>query len=125
MKITRFVATQDGGSCFEEFEIPLDNEREGAGGYTLLSSEMFSCDGVCFVELPAGLDQDWHQAPTRQLVHVVSGTVEVTTTDDEARRWRGGDLFIAADVSGRGHRTRVVDGPAIVMFVPLAHGTFA
>ena len=42
MQITRFVATGDGGSRFEDVEIPLDNEREGAGGYTLMCSEMFS-----------------------------------------------------------------------------------
>jgi hypothetical protein len=124
MKITRFVATEDGGSRFEEFDIPLDNERQGAGGYTLMSSEMFSSDAVCFVSLPADLDQDWHQAPARQLVQLITGAVEVTTTDGDVRRWHGGDLFMAADVSGQGHKTRVVDGPAIVMFVPLSHGVF-
>ncbi len=125
MKLTRFVATVDGGSRFEEIEIPLNIEREGAGGYTLWSSEGFSSDCVCFVSLPADLDQDWHQAPTRQLVQLISGTVEVTTTDNDCRRWSSGDFFVAADVSGRGHKTRVIDGPAIVIFIPLPEGVLA
>lgn len=122
MKLTRFVATADGGSHFEEVEIPLDHERQGADGYTFMSSEAFSSDCVCIVSLPADLDQDWHQAPTRQLVQLISGTVEVTTTDNEVRRWSSGDQFIAADISGRGHKTRVIDGPAIVIFIPLPNG---
>lgn len=125
MKLTRFVATADGGSRFEEIEIPLNIEREGAGGYTLLSSEGFTSDCVCFVSLPADLDQDWHQAPTRQLVQLISGTVEVTTTDNESRRWSAGDFFVAADVTGRGHKTRVIDGPAIVIFIPLPERVLA
>jgi hypothetical protein len=122
MKLTRFVATSDGGSRFEEIEIPLDIEREGADGYKLMCSEAFTSDCACFVSLPAELDQDWHQAPTRQFVQLIRGTVEVTTTDGEVRRWSSGDQFIAADVSGRGHKTRVIDGPAVVIFMPLPDG---
>jgi len=122
MKITRFVADPDGGSYFEEFEIPLDNAREGAGGFTLMSSAAFSSQAICFVTLPVDLDQDWHQAPARQLVFLISGSVEVTTTDNDVRRWGSGDLFMAADVSGRGHRTRVLDGPVTVLFVPVSAG---
>ena len=125
MKITRFVATRDGGSRFEDVDIPLDNEREGAFGYTLMSSAAFSSAAICFVTLRADLDLVWHQAPARQLVFLLSGSVEVTTTDNEMRRWDSGDLFMAADISGRGHRTRVVGGPATVMFVPLSAGELA
>ncbi len=122
MKLTRFAATADSGSRFEEIEIPLDIKREGAGGYTLMCSEAFTSDCACFVSLPIELDQDWHQAPTRQFVQVISGTVEVTTTDGEVRRWSSGDQFIAADTSGRGHKTRVIDGPAVAIFIPLPDG---
>jgi hypothetical protein len=125
MKLTRFVATAEGGSCFEEVDIPLDVERAGADGFTFMSSAAFTSDCVCFVSLPADLNQEWHQAPTRQLVQIISGTVEVTTTDNEARRWSSGEFFIAADISGQGHRTRVIDGPAIVIFIPLPHAVLA
>ena len=122
MKLTQFVATPDGGSRFEDIDIALDKPREGAGGYTLMASEAFAARGVCFVSLPDDLDQDWHPAPARQFVYVVAGTVEVQTSDDQVRRWHSGDIFIAADVTGRGHQTRVIEGPATVMFIPLADG---
>jgi hypothetical protein len=119
MKITQFVATDNGGSRFEEIDIALDNERIGADGFTLMASNPFDATAVCFVCLPAGLDQDWHQAPARQLVMLLSGSVEVTTTDDEVRRWNAGEMFIAGDITGRGHKTRTIDGPATVMFIPV------
>jgi len=122
MKVTRFVATPDGGSRFEEIGIPISNPRQDADGHTLMLSNAYTSPGVCFVDLPEGLNQDWHQAPTRQIVVVLSGTVEVTTTDGETRRWSAGEAFIAADVSGRGHRTRTLGGPARLMFAPLPAG---
>ncbi|MFT4584726.1 MAG: hypothetical protein ACI915_004787 [Gammaproteobacteria bacterium] len=119
MIITQFVATADGGSRFEEFDIALDNERVGADAFTLMASKPFDATAVCFVCLPGNLDQDWHQAPARQLVMLLSGSVEVTTTDDKVRRWNAGELFIAGDVSGRGHKTRTIGGPATVIFIPI------
>ena len=50
---------------------------------------------------------------------MLSGTIEVVTTDNDVRRWSKGDAFIAADLSGRGHQTRCIDGPVLAMFVPL------
>jgi len=119
MKITRFVATPDGGSQFEEIDIPITNERQDAEGNTLLLSNTYTSPGVCFVDLPEGLDQDWHQAPTRQIVVVLSGRLEVTTTDNQVRQWSTGEAFIASDIAGQGHKTRTIDGPARVMFAPL------
>ena len=122
MKVTRFVATPDGGSRFEEVDIPIATPRQDADGHTLYLSNAYTSPGVCFVDLPEDLNQDWHQAPTRQIVVVLSGSVEVTTTDGRTRRWSAGEAFIAADVSGQGHRTRTVGGPARLLFAPLPDG---
>jgi len=124
MKITQFVTTDSGGSCFEDIEIPVDIEREGAGGYILMSSEPFDSGAVAFVQLPADLDQDWHPAPTRQFVQLLSGTIEVTTTDLETRRFTAGEIAIAGDTTGQGHRTRVIEGPALVIFIPVPASAF-
>jgi len=118
MKITRFMTTADGGSQFDEIEVPFDEEIQGASGYTLMASNPYDSTDVRFVELPADLNQDWHPPPTLQMVVVLSGIVEVTTTDNARRHWGKGDVFVAADLDGRGHRTRTIDGPAIVMFAP-------
>ena len=119
MKITRFHATENGESRFEEFEIPIDQPRPDNFGHTLMQSNAWPSPGIRFVELPSGLDQSWHHAPASQIVVVLSGEVEVGTSDGEKRRCTAGRAFIADDLTGKGHLTRVVGGPAIVMFVEL------
>jgi hypothetical protein len=122
MKITRFHATDDGGSRFQEIEIPVEKPRTDKFGNTMHQSGVFTSPGVLFVALPRDLDQSWHNAPARQIVFVLSGTVEVGTTDGETRRWGPGSAFMPYDVSGKGHTTRVIEGPATVAFIQLPEG---
>lgn len=122
MKVIRFHATPEGESRFQEIEAPIDQPRSNPSGATLLQSNAWPSPGVRFVELSAGLDQRWHNAPARQIVTVLTGVVEVETTDGQKRRAAAGQAFIADDLTGRGHSTRVIEGPARVMFVELPEG---
>jgi len=119
MKIIRFHATDDGSSRFQEIDLPITEDRIDPFGNVLHQSNAFSSPSVRFVELPRNLDQSWHQAPARQIVFVLSGTVEVTTTDNQTRRWTAGSAFIPDDLSGKGHLTRAIDGPATLAFIEL------
>ncbi len=119
MQITTFYTTETGESRFRDLEIPFTTRREDGFGHALMLTAAHASPAVQFIELPAGLDQDWHNAPARQIVVVLRGTVEVETTDGERRRWHAGDAFLPADVAGKGHRTRCIDGPVRAMFVPL------
>jgi len=122
MKITRFEATADDGSRFVDTEIAWSVERDDGLGHRLRLSTPYASPAVQFVELPAGLDQDWHHAPAAQVVVVLSGVIEVETTDGARRRWQAGDAFLPADLSGRGHRTRCIDGAVRLLFAPLPDG---
>ena len=55
-----------------------------------------------------GWDGDWHPAPQRLVTVYVAGEVEVTVSDGEARRFAPGDVVLAEDTVGKGHRIRVV-----------------
>jgi hypothetical protein len=46
---------------------------------------------------------DLHPAPRRQLVIVLGGEFEITTTDGDHRRFGPGDCLFADDVEGKGH----------------------
>src|SRR5215469_2652885 len=122
MKLVHFYATEDEASRFQEIQVPLNESRPSAAGGILKQSSAWASPAVRFVELPAGLEQSWHHAPARQIVLVVSGCVEVETSDRQIRRCTTGEAFIADDLSGKGHSTRVIDGPATVMFVELPEG---
>jgi hypothetical protein len=119
MKVTRFITTADGGSRFVQMDVPVSAPFTDEFGNVYTLSEAIHCTGV-IAELPAGLDQDWHVAPSRQFVIVMTGAIEVQTTDGQIRRFSKGDLFMADDRQGRGHQTRVLDGPALLMFLKLS-----
>ena len=122
MKVTRFFATPDGESRFQDVEIPITEPRPDSFGYTLLQSNAWPSASIRFVELPANLDQGWHHAPASQIVIVLSGTLEVGTGDNQKRRASAGQVFIADDLTGKGHTTRVIEGPAHVVFIQLPTG---
>ena len=121
MKILRFHAAGDGGSRFQEVEVPIDQPRVDSFGNTLRQSGAFASPSVRFVELPRGLDQSWHKAPARQIVILLSGVMEVGTSDGEKRQWRAGTAVIADDLSGKGHTTRTIGNePRVSVVIPLA-----
>jgi len=122
MKITRFYATESGESRFVEIDIPIEQAQRDADGNTLRFSNSYPSPSVRFAELPDGMVQSWHHAPARQIVVLLSGEIEVGTTDGQTRRWRTGEAFLADDVTGKGHTTKTIGGPARVLFAPPPDG---
>lgn len=60
-------------------------------------------------ESPAGSTFDWHNDPEPQYVITLSGTLEFTTRDGERFTLRPGDVLIAQDHVGTGHKWRLID----------------
>src|SRR5215470_2919722 len=64
---------------------------------------------VHFQESPAGSTLDWHTALQVQYVITLSGTLEFTTRDGETFLLRPGEVLVADDTTGTGHRWRLID----------------
>ncbi|MBL6751333.1 MAG: hypothetical protein ISP90_12460 [Nevskia sp.] len=122
MEIIRFFETPDGGSRFEQRELPFPKTFTDEYGNDYQLGEPFDVGSAIFAELPHGLDQSWHGAPNRQLVLVLTGRLEVETTDGQIRRWGPGQVFMADDTGGKGHKTRVLEGPARLLFLRMPEG---
>ena len=120
MKVVHFTNAPDGGSQFVEVDIPIDNAATDAFGNTVHRSGVLLAQSTMLTEMPEGFYQDWHPASRRQLLIVLSGTLEVETSDGTKRRCSHGEVFLADDVGSRGHRTRTIGGPARVLFVHLS-----
>lgn len=115
MKITRMYADSAGESHFAELDIALQD-----GGPIGRLSARHPVKSIIFRENDADYDYDWHCAPQRQYIVMLDGEIEVETSDGEKRRFRGGDIVLAEDVHGRGHRTRTVNNqPRRSLFVTL------
>ena len=119
MKVVRFASAPDGGSQFVEVDMPTDNASTDAYGNTVHRSAVLPAQSTMVTEMPEGLYQDWHAASRRQLLIVLSGTLEVETSDGKKHRCGSGEVFLADDVGSRGHRTRTIGGPARVFFLHL------
>src|SRR5437870_989233 len=50
---------------------------------------------------------DWHPAPRRQFVVLLTGAVEVTVSDGETRPFGPGSVFLVEDIAGAGRREPV------------------
>ena len=119
MKITRFYTNENGESQFSEFDIPIDRKREDVDGNVTFISKAFNSSRVRFIELPKGYDQDWHNSPARQFVILLSGEVEVRTSNNQIQHFGAGDVVFADDVHGKGHQTRAIDGSVRMVYIPL------
>ena len=85
----------DGQSHVEDTTIPLGLVQ--------------AATAVHFEETAAGSALDWHTAPHVQYVITLSGTLEFTTRDGETFVLHPGDVLLAADTTGSGHRWRLID----------------
>ena len=61
---------------------------------------------ISFRRLAPGFAHDWHPAPQRQFVVVLSGVMEIEAGDGEARQFGPGGVVLVTDLTGPGHRTR-------------------
>lgn len=116
MNIVRVYTGDDGESHFEDVDVPLG--EAGRGGRL---SEMVAARGVIFRETGGDYDLDFHTAPRRQYVVNLSGSVEITVGSGESRVLGPGEILLAEDTTGHGHKSRAVDGEVRrCLFIPLA-----
>ncbi len=104
MQLTRIYADSSGESHFEDFEVKL----EDAGNIGRLSQKLAVKD-IIFRENDADYDYDWHTAPEKQYIILLDGEIEIEVSDGEKRRFRGGQVLLVEDTTGRGHKTRVTN----------------
>jgi len=115
MKIVRVYTGDDGESHFEAVEIPL-TDRGPTGAF----SELVPAKGVIFREVGGDYDLDFHNAPRRQYVINLTGAAELEVGDGSTCYLGPGDILLAEDTTGRGHKSRGVDGqPRTCLFIPL------
>ena len=109
MHVTRIHADQSGESHFEDIEIELSAVDVAPPAPSLNVSAPVMTARMTFVHLPPGWLGDWHPAPRRQYWVGIFGTVEVTVSDGEVRRFGPGNVALLDDLVGKGHLTRAVD----------------
>ena len=100
-KVTRIFSDANGDSQFENVEIPL----EGAGSVGKLS-DLIPAKGVIFREVEPSYDWNFHTAPQRQFIILLDGEIEIETSLGEKRIFKAGEVLLAEDTTGKGHKTK-------------------
>jgi quercetin dioxygenase-like cupin family protein len=104
--------------------------QPGAGirAFKLYEKARTDVIAIHFKETPAHSSYDWHPDPEPQYVITLSGTLEFTTPSGETFVLRPGDVLLAEDNAGTGHKWRLIDDQlwrrAYVVLKPGAKDSF-
>jgi quercetin dioxygenase-like cupin family protein len=71
--------------------------------------KLVDAQSIEFKETPAHSNFDWHNDPTPQYVITLSGVLEFTTVGGETFILRPGDVLLAEDHTGSGHKWRLIN----------------
>ncbi len=107
MRCIRLWSDSEGNSRFEEGEIALKS-----GSPVNLLSDQFSAKSISFEETQAGQTLNWHNAPAKQFVITLRGTLDFSTRSGDHFILTPGDILLAEDTVGSGHSwTLIGDDP--------------
>jgi quercetin dioxygenase-like cupin family protein len=86
----------------------------------LKATRMYSATGCQFVNGKPCF-QDWHPAPRRQLLVLLTGELELETGDGKKLTLNPGGMVLVDDTAGKGHITRV-NKESVAMYVVVPDG---
>jgi quercetin dioxygenase-like cupin family protein len=91
---------------------------------SIVDNEVVAAESVLFEETPANSSLDWHNAPTTQYVITLSGVLEFVAHGGETFTIKPGDILVAKDTTGSGHKWRLIDDqPWKRLYVAFKEGT--
>jgi hypothetical protein len=121
IRCVRIWTGEDGNSLFAEGTIELPKDERGD-----VLSETMAAASISFRETRSGGTFVPHDAPTRQFVITLAGTLEFKTATGATFVIRPGDILLAEDTTGSGHSWRLTDDqPWRRAYVILPPGTDA
>jgi hypothetical protein len=118
LNYTRLYADSTGASHFEDTEFTFTLIDFAPPAPPISISEIFDSKNMFVISSPSGWHGDWHPAPQKQFLFILSGELEVEASDGEMRRFGPGAAILVEDTFGKGHISRIVSdirGYAVVV----------
>ena len=104
IKITRIYGAENGLSYFEDLEIPM---LVPVGNKQKISKTLGS--GSCRVfQFGADFSMDWHVTSSPACFIYMQGAQEIEVSGGEIRQFGVGDILLAEDTTGKGHKSRSI-----------------
>lgn len=99
---------------WQVLQLPADPWHPG------LETPFLDAEKLGFLRLSIGTSSDQHPAPGKRFVMVLSGVAEIEVGDGQRRKFGAGSVLFVTDVTGRGHRTKVLgDQDVFLVWVPI------
>ncbi len=90
---------------------------------SVMDNETLPAASILFEETPPHSSLDWHNAPTTQYVITLTGVLEFTTRGGEKFVVNPGEILVALDTMGSGHKWRLInDQPWTRLYVAIKDG---
>lgn len=118
MRISRVVTGSDGRSHFEQEELAFEPQHPGAelSAPIVVRSAVFRRSTREANEVIEPL----HPSPARLLVVKLSGRTEIEVGDGSSRVFGPGSVHVLEDLSGEGHRGRLLSDDSLTLILELA-----
>ncbi|MGH2851704.1 MAG: hypothetical protein ACRDLP_13945 [Solirubrobacteraceae bacterium] len=114
-RYVRLYADEQGESHFEDVVVSGEHQ-----GHAIVTAPIALSSMIMRRVVSTDADAVRHNAPRRQFIVHLVGSVEVEASDGERRRFDPGDVVLVEDVVGRGHVTRWLgDGEYRTLFLPV------
>jgi hypothetical protein len=104
----RVYTGSDGETHFSDETLPFQLVDYAPPAPPISLSEVFQAENIRFLSSPSGWHGEWHPAPRRQFIVVLTGELEVQVSDGEVRRFGPGSFCLVEDITGKGHVSRVI-----------------
>lgn len=117
IKYVRLYADAQGKSHLQNLEIELHPTDFAPPAPILDFSAIEPATGCGFARLPPNWVGDWHPSPKRQWAFCLAGAMEYEVSGGETYRAGPGSVMLLEDISGQGHRSRIVSDDVAVMAV--------
>jgi hypothetical protein len=123
MKCLHIYADESGESHLPDIDIPLVPTELFPGVPPIHLSAPLAASSVRFAWFPPGTGEvGWHVGSRRQLAILLTGWLEIETSDGDKRRCEPGAVVLAEDTFGKGHTARGSRDGHFTMLVPLLDG---
>jgi len=103
IRCVRIWTGADGNYLFEEGVIDLAKGERGDALSTVIPGST-----LYFQETSSGGSYEWHKDPVPRFVITLSGTLEFETKGGASFTIRPGDILLAQDNTGSGHRWKLI-----------------
>ena len=109
-----------GVTHFRDEEVPWQARQSSDPRTSILVTPLLDAEKIGFVRLNVSYSSDWHPAPGKRFVMTLGGEAEIEVGDGQRRTFGPGSVVLVTDVTGRGHRTRVLSKEEVfLVWVPV------